>query len=137
MLRRAGGVGLLLIWLPGCASLPAPPPTFPADTVARANQLVSDGCYECLLEARDVFRELAAGPYRAHALPSLFETELLLVLRRKELAMDHRAALAEARRTALELPGEVFAERYLMLVENVSEDPVGVTERDLEAFRKE
>jgi tetratricopeptide (TPR) repeat protein len=125
---------LWLVLLPGCASIPVRAPEFPAAELARADRLVSEGCYTCLIEARDTLTGLTAGPYRPVVLQRLLEVQWLIVLRHKELAMPATGALAEANRTADELLLEPVARRYRSLVDAVAEDVAGVTERERTAF---
>src|SRR5690242_9810239 len=97
-MRRAWFLWLVL--LQGCASIPVRTPEFPAAELARADRLVSEGCYTCLIEARETLTGLTAGPYRAVVLQRLLEVQWLIVLRHKELAMPATGALAEANKTA-------------------------------------
>src|SRR5688572_20429521 len=97
----AGLAGTLLALALACAKPPVQvPPVFPVDTVATAEGLVDQGCYDCLIRARDAYRALVQGPFRAEILPRLFEAELLLVVRHKELAMAFDGPRADLQRTA-------------------------------------
>lgn len=106
----SGGVqfGMRSVWLgallvsTACASAPIKKP----DQVAldQADALVRLGCYDCLQDARATYARVAVGKARPLVLGRLFEVELLLTLREKELAMDSKAALDRARALAGELP---------------------------------
>jgi hypothetical protein len=64
------------------------------DRGAWADELVRQGCYDCLLDARTAYERLAASS--AAALARVFEVDLLLALREKELSIDPTATLAHA-----------------------------------------
>jgi tetratricopeptide (TPR) repeat protein len=97
-----------------------------AESRAIADERLSEGCYDCLLEAKARYERLAAGPDRPATLIRLFEVQLLLALREKELAIDHATSLAAARAIARELPAAIDANRYLSIVEAVPPDVTGV-----------
>lgn len=129
------------IWIAGflllsaCASVPvAPTPVYPADEVARAGRRVAEGCYTCLLDARDTYGRLSTGPFRAEILPKLFEVQMLLVLRHKELAMPFEEELAGARLLAGEMPASADAGRYVAMVDAVPPDPLGLSTRETRQF---
>jgi tetratricopeptide (TPR) repeat protein len=117
----------------GCASAPIRK----ADVAALedADRKILQGCYDCLLEARAIYRRVAVGTARPMVLPRLFEVALLIALREKELALDASAALAEARDLARDLPAAFEADRYLALVEAVPPDDVGMPRRAITVFR--
>ena len=107
-----------------------------AETRAFAELRVSEGCYDCLLEAKGAYEKLGVTQGRPSVAMRLFEIELLLTLRERELAMDSAASLARARALAPELPAGVDAPRYLTIVEAVPSDISGVpVSRDV-AFRR-
>lgn len=82
-----------------CAARGPAPQTLTA--IARADQLVVDGCYSCLLEALDIFeQQLKRGRIPAGAAQRAFETALLAALREKELGIPPDATLARARALA-------------------------------------
>jgi len=118
-----------------CASAPIRPESYPA--LARADRLVLDGCYDCLLEARAVYEGLATGRARPLVLSRLFETDILLALREKELAIPAESTLARATALAGELPPSLGAQRYLEMVGLVPEHDVGSPAADREAFFRE
>ena len=69
-----------------CASTPIKKPDVPA--LAQADALVLQGCYDCLLEARATYARVGVGKARPLVIARLFETDLLITLREKELALD-------------------------------------------------
>ncbi len=103
----------------------------------RADGLVLQGCHACLIEARDLYAAAASRRRPPAVLQRLFEVELLVALREKELGMDARGALDRARVLSLELPAGVEAGRYLQLAEAVLPDDIGTPkhERNLLARR--
>lgn len=121
--------------LPACASVPvAPPPVYPVEEVARAGRRVAEGCYACLLDARDTYGRLSTGPFRADILPKLFEVQMLLVLRHKELAMPFEEELARAQLLAGDMPTSADAGRYIAMVDAVPPDPIGLSTRETRLF---
>jgi tetratricopeptide (TPR) repeat protein len=101
--------------------------------VARADALVGEGCYTCLIEARNLYETTLARRRPPALVQRLFEVELLLGLREKELALD-AAALVRARALAKELPTALMAERYLRLAEAIPPDEVGTPRRERRLF---
>jgi tetratricopeptide (TPR) repeat protein len=120
----------------GCAA--KKPVTRPLDLsgLDQADAAVLQGCYDCLLDARAIYRRIGAGAGRPVVLTRLFETSLLLTLRHKELALDPSEPFGEAQALANELPPEIEADRYLALVDAVPGDDVGSPHRTIEAFRR-
>jgi tetratricopeptide (TPR) repeat protein len=121
-----------------CASAPIRPesnqsPARP-DPLVLADRLVLDGCYDCLLDARAAYQELAADSARPLVLQRLFETNILLALREKELAIPGDSSLARAAALARGLPASLRAQRYLDVVNLVPEDKVGAPAADRDAF---
>ena len=115
-----------------------------ARALAGADARVRDGCYDCVLEAQTVYAQLAdakttkntkQGRTRDSVLVRLFETEILLALREKELALDSRATLERARALVPRLPAAIDANRVLTIVDAVLPDPHGVPPRKLDALR--
>ena len=103
--------------------------------IDEADARILDGCYDCLLEARDTYLKLAATKTRPTVLPRLFEVQLLVALREKELALNPSEAIAQARDLVKDLPPAVEAEHYLGLVEAVTPDDVGTPRGELSALR--
>ena len=107
--------------------------------MAAADARVLEGCYDCLLEARDVYTKIVASKDKKTAalvLPRLFETELLLALREKELALDTRATLERARAIASRVPPRLEANRLLAMVDAVLPDQHGVPPKAMSALRQ-
>jgi tetratricopeptide (TPR) repeat protein len=121
----------------GCAAkkpvVPKPPDL---SGLEQADAAVLQGCYDCLLDARAIYRRIGAGAGRPVVLTRLFETSLLLALRDKELDLDPSEPIAEAQALARELPPDVEADRYLALVDVVPPDDVGVPRKTMTAFRR-
>ena len=84
----------------------------PSQLVAADDALLR-GCYDCLIDAREIYRKDAG------AAASVFETDLLIALREKELGLPASDALIEARRIAKKLPRGLEAGRYVELVEGI------------------
>ena len=103
--------------------------------IDQADARILEGCYECLLEARDRFLNLAGTKTRPTILARLFEVQLLIALRQKELALDPAVAIAAARDLVKELPPAMESERYLGLVDAVSPEDNGTPRAELRAFR--
>ena len=91
-MRGAALALTLALALGGCAKKSAVV-TGPSPTAA-ADELVRQGCYDCLLEAHDAYELLL--PRFPGVAPKIFETDVLLVLREKELALDPATHLAHA-----------------------------------------
>ena len=119
----------------GCASAPIKPPDL--SELEKADALVLQGCYDCLLEARDIYARVGVAKARPFVVSRLFEAELLITLREKELAIDAAASLARAQALVPELPPSLDAARSLALVAAVPSDDVGTPRRDDVAFRRE
>jgi hypothetical protein len=126
-MRRLGLVlGVLSI---GCAS--APIRKQDRVSLGRADALVLEGCYDCLLEARAIYERVAVGAARPLVVTRLFETELLLVLREKELALDWREALGRARALVPSLTPAIEPGRFLDIVEAIPPDSDGWPRREM------
>jgi tetratricopeptide (TPR) repeat protein len=93
--------------------------------LVRADALFREGCYTCLVEARDLYASTLARRRPPVLVQRLFEVELLIILREKELALDSTAAFDRALALATELPPELMADRYLRLAEAVPPDDTG------------
>jgi tetratricopeptide (TPR) repeat protein len=131
-LRSRGSLALLAGALtagaPGCRS--AAVKTADVEVLAAADANEFRGCYDCLVDAHDTYLHLAVGKTRPLVIARLFETDLLLTLRRKELAMDAAEFLTEARALAPELEITISADRYLADVDDVLPDDLGTPQRD-------
>jgi tetratricopeptide (TPR) repeat protein len=100
-------------------------PLLDPSLAGRAEALVREGCYDCLLDARDIYARLVADRRVATAATRLFEVHLLLALREKELALDPADAITRARALVPSLPAAADAARYLEVVEIVPADERG------------
>jgi tetratricopeptide (TPR) repeat protein len=80
----------------------------PAADLARAEQLVTAGCYRCLQEALAIYeRQLQRTRRPSLALrQAAFETATLVMLRQKELGIPAATALEKARSLAAGLPAQ-------------------------------
>jgi tetratricopeptide (TPR) repeat protein len=114
---------LALALAAGCASAPIRP----ADVakLATADARMRDGCYSCLVEARDVYAEVATGRARPLVVGRLFEATLLIALRQTELAQDGTAEFARAETLATELPPAADARFLLELARLIPPDALG------------
>lgn len=121
----------------GCASLRNR--RADAQDLATADLRVLQGCYDCLLDARTVYARIADARDRknaALAIVRLFETELLLVLREKELALDWRPSVERARALVARVPAAVEPRRVLDAVDAVMPDINGIPTRTAAAMRQ-
>lgn len=121
----------------GCASLR----NRRADALelAAADVRVLQGCYDCLLDARATYARVADAKDRRNAdtaIVRLFETELLIALREKELALDWRPTVARAEALVPRLPSALEPGRLLEVVDAVAPDIRGVPLRQLAAHRQ-
>lgn len=109
-----------------------------AAALATADARVLEGCYDCLLEARQTYARIAgieSGGVAAGrkgltrlgdtALVRLFETELLLTVRAKELALSWERPFERARALVERLPASIDAERLVQAVDAVLPDGTG------------
>ena len=117
-----------------CAS--APIKKADQQELTRADAAVLEGCYDCLVEARTIYARLAVGRARPLIVVRLFETELLLALRERELAMDADAALTRARALVSDLPPGLDGARVLSMVAAMPADGYGSPRRELAEFRR-
>jgi tetratricopeptide (TPR) repeat protein len=117
-----------------CASAPLKKADLAALAIADAREF--EGCYDCLIDARDTYARIGIGRARPLVVTRLFETELLLTLRAKELAMDSGESFQQAQALAPELAPTMFAARYLDDVADVLPDDIGTPAADrLEAIK--
>lgn len=146
MRNRAGGsvskgvmraicVAVVALTIAGCASTPRKPSAAQARATAESRLL--EGCYDCLLEARQIYERLAVGRARRSLVVPMFEVELLITLREKELAMDFSESFSRARTLARELPPTIDGARYLAAVDAVPPDVTGWPRAEELAFRRE
>jgi hypothetical protein len=123
MLRRLAVVLCLGLAAGACASGPIKK----KDTVdlAKADKLVADGCFDCLTDALAIYKRIGVGPARPLVIQRMFETELLLALRLKELAVRPNEQFDEARKLMMEMPSTFPAAQYIEIAEAVPADPGG------------
>jgi tetratricopeptide (TPR) repeat protein len=125
-------VALVIVAAAGCASAPLKKPDVAA--LANADALVLQGCYDCMLEARDTYERIAAGKARPLVIQRLFEVTALLALRERELAMDDGPSLERAKALASELPANLAAADYLAIIDLISGHDAGWSKLRREAF---
>src|SRR5688572_5112204 len=111
--------------------------------LTRADARVLEGCYECLQEARSVYTRLAAekhAPRIAKGSPSivarLFETDVLIALREKELALDAGASIDRARALVARVPASLERKRVLDIVDAVLPDGLGLSAKTADALQR-
>jgi tetratricopeptide (TPR) repeat protein len=95
------------------------------------------GCYDCLIDAREIYRKLPVegrADSAAAAAAWVFETDLLIALREKEIGLPASGTLTEARRIAMELPRELEAGRYVDLVEAIPGCELGASQGEVRAW---
>jgi tetratricopeptide (TPR) repeat protein len=109
--------------LSGCAAKRVAQPD--PGALGRADAALLQGCYDCLLEAREGYRKLAVAD-------RVFEADLLIALRERELALPASDAIVEATRLASTLPADFEAARYLARVDDVPAWEIGIP--PIEAF---
>jgi tetratricopeptide (TPR) repeat protein len=130
---------LTLVVVSMACAHPQPPkqPNQSLRALARADAAMLEGCYDCLIEARDIYARVGVGPVRRLIVTRLFEAELLITLREKELALAAaEESIERARALSRELPGSIEADRYLAMVEAVPPDDVGKPRTADQMFRR-
>jgi tetratricopeptide (TPR) repeat protein len=120
--------------LAGCAS-GRPPVTTPDTSIEDADARVAEGCYDCLLDARERYLALNKGRSWPTVIRRLFEVELLIAMRERELGLDPSSALAAAAELLPSLPPSIPADRYLAAVESLPHQRHGWPRSELAAFR--
>ena len=125
---------LILLVAAGCAS--APIKKADAASLVVADTRLLEGCYSCLLEARDVYARIAVGKARPLVIARLFETHVLIGMRERELAMDSSEAFAKARALIPELAPTFAAAQYLEIAEMVPPDFMGTPRVEQSAFQR-
>jgi len=89
--------------------------------LAAADAKVLEGCYGCLEEARHTYERLAAAKSSKSSsgiVARLFETDVLIALREKELGLDSRQAMERARALVPRVPASLEPNRVLALAEH-------------------
>ena len=123
----------MLLVAAGCAS--APIKKADQASLVVANTRVLEGCYACLLEARDVFTRIAVGKARPLVVARLFEVHVLIGMRERELAMDSAESFAKARALLAELPPTYSGGQYVDIAELIPPDAMGTPRVELSRFR--
>jgi tetratricopeptide (TPR) repeat protein len=100
----------------------------------RADELVLQGCHACLTEARELYQQAFTRRRSPALVQRLFEADLLIGLREKELALDWTASFVRARGLAADLPPAFDADRYLRLAEAVLPDDIGTPRHERNAL---
>ena len=113
-----------------------PPLTTPDITIDEADARLREGCYDCLLDARERYRALNEGRSWPTIVRRLFEVELLIAMRERELGLDPREALNSATALAGTLDATIQPERYLTAVESLPHQRHGWPRSELAAFRQ-
>ena len=127
-------LGVLVLALSaGCASAPIKKQDQASLVVAETRVL--EGCYTCLLEARDIFTRVAIGKARPLVVARLFEVHVLIGMREKELAMDGSEAFAKARALVPELPPTYAGAQYLDIAQLIPPDATGTPRVEQSAYR--
>lgn len=110
-----------------------------ARALATADARVLEGCYDCLRDARAIYARLAGGKPNKNTpalVARLFETDVLLALREKELALDSRVSLERARSLAARVPQPLEPKRVLDIVDAVLPDANGLSMKAMDALRR-
>jgi len=93
--------------------------------LAAADAKILEGCYDCLQDARRTFERLAAGK-NAKSSPGiiarLFEADVLIALRDKELGLDSRGAMDRAHALVSRVPATLEPSRVLALADHAMPD---------------
>src|SRR5215211_2115225 len=90
--------------------------------LAVADTRVLEGCYGCLRDARATYARVAGDKHTKQPAPviaRLFETDVLLALREKELGLDSRASMDRARALVPRVPASLEPKRVLDIVDAV------------------
>lgn len=117
-----------------CASAPIKKADVPA--LAAADALVLQGCYDCLIEARATYARVGVGKARPLVVARLFEADVLIFLRERELALDTTSSFTEAQSLTKELPPLMDGARLLAMADGVPGDDLGWTHRETNAWRR-
>jgi len=125
---------LLLLVSVGCASAPIKRADEASLVVAQTRVL--EGCYSCLLEARDIYARVAVGKARPLVIARLFEVQVLIGMRQREFALDSGEAFAKARALAAELPATYAGAPYVDIAEMLAPDAVGTPRTERAPFQR-
>lgn len=122
---------VLLLLTAGCASAPIRQADLPR--LAEADARVLEGCYDCLIEARDTYERLATGRARPVLAPRLFEVHVLIGLREAELARSPDESFSRAEALLPALPPEADGALHLEIARAILPDSVGTPRAELRA----
>jgi tetratricopeptide (TPR) repeat protein len=122
-LRHLGSFAVVALLATACASAPLNKKA--TAELAQADALVAEGCYDCLTDALAIYQRVGVGKARPLVVARLFETEVLLALRLKELSLAPNDELDAAKALVAELPASFPAAMYLEIAEALPSDPGG------------
>jgi hypothetical protein len=122
LMTRIARFAVVIVLSAAAACAPRTRPAVVPQQDAAADDLIRQGCYDCLLEARTAYERL---PVSQAATLRLIEVNLLLALREKELALDPAAALDRATSLAARVPAALQASPVISIVAAVPEDATG------------
>lgn len=134
-MRRVGLALAVAFWSFACASAPKVPPAPPVD-LGRADTLVTEGCYDCLIEARNLYVQAAASRLRPTVVTRLFQTHILLGLRERELALDPAAHFDAAAALLPELPATYSGATFLEMARAILPDQTATPYRDYAELKR-
>lgn len=123
MVDRAASLAVLsaALFLTGCASGRIRRENERALAVADAKVL--EGCYGCLTDARTTYERLAGGKKPMPGVATrLFETNILIALRERELGLDAHSALERARALTSRVPAAMEPARVIAMAEAMPPD---------------
>lgn len=135
-MRRLSIAVTVCVVLSGCAAHkpPVDPLVAALAGIDRADARLRDGCYACLVEARDAYVSLLASPLGGLAAWRRFDAELLIVLREKELAIDTTASMARLEAAGAGLPSAYDVPRLLKRLAALVPQAPGVPDDAYDAF---
>lgn len=133
-MRRSVAALAMAVMVSACASAPIRKQDQASLADARARLL--EGCYDCLIEARDTFRRVAVGRARPLLVTELFEAEVLIGMREQEFAVDPTDAFARAEALLPELPPTYPGRRYLDLARLIPPDYVGTPRSEMNQWNR-
>jgi len=123
--RRFLAAVLLACWpagLFGCAPK-GPPPQLLAE-MAKADALVSEGCYTCLKESLAIFEKLRQAKVQpAGVAEKTFDTAVLIAIREKELGIPGGDSMALARKLVVPARQAVLDAAELIIGDTTGLDP--------------
>jgi hypothetical protein len=107
--------------------------------MAEADRRVQEGCFTCLDSARLTYERLAREKHltdKAGAQVRVFETNVLLALRAKELNLDPQPAITRAREIVPRVPAVLEPNHVLDIVDAVLPDNNGLSYTAQSALRR-